>query len=570
MRFIRHVCLTAMALGSGVACDPPPMDTECSENRTCPRTNTGGASSGGASSGGASGSGGALPTGGSGGGGSGQGGTGGAGTGGAQADADAGPTCDETSTPDVEGCLVGNRYAVFVAAGATGGDGSKELPFGTIADGIAGARTKGVSRVIVCNAEYPEKVTLTPDQAGVSLFGGFTCPSDANGWSYTADARPLVNPTTTTALQIDGVTEPLTIQDVDFKAADATEAGASSIAAMVTASDVVLRRVAVTAGKGANGAPGNSGAPGTPGTAPATGTPAADEITGKPAQCNGAQNEAPGGVAISGSSCGSSGGAGGDGLKSTAVAQDGTMGTPSYSPADPVVSDGKGGKGATAGGSPGEIGHNGSRGKNGTPGEQTIPLGTFSTNGYAPAAGKDGTDGSAGQGGGGGGASVGSAVCTGAGGGAGGQGGCGGTHGKGGGGGGASIALWSWDSTVVLDTVTLTSTDGGAGGNGGNSGEGGAGAEGGKGGGDNTGIARGGAGGVGGRGGFGGSGSGGTGGPSFGIVFHGPAVTQQNTSSPTVGNGGVKGAGGSVTGFPGTGKAPDGADGMSAAIYEVP
>src|SRR5262245_16868202 len=121
MRFIRLACLTATAIGYGVACGP--MSTDCNEHKTCPHPdNTGGNSSGGVSTcsvssgGGISGTGGVAPTGGSGGvsGQSGSGGGGGAATGGAQADADAGPTCDETSTPDVEGCLVDNRYAVFV------------------------------------------------------------------------------------------------------------------------------------------------------------------------------------------------------------------------------------------------------------------------------------------------------------------------------------------------------------------------------------------------------------------------------------------------------------------------
>jgi hypothetical protein len=453
----------------------------------------------------------------------------------------------------VEGCLVDDKYAVFVAAGGTG-DGTKDAPFGTIAAGIAAAKSGSKTRVIVCNATYAEKVTITAAQAGVQLYGGFTCPSDANSWAYTADARPLVAPVTGTALQIDGVTEHLSVQDIDFKSADATAAGTSSIAAIVSgSSDVVLKRVAITAGKGADGAAGTPGVVGKPGDEPTA------AMQGSAPACDDTAALA-GGNPSTASTCLSLGGVGGQATRADASA--GGRGLPGGTP--------NGGAGATGVGlaSPGNDGEPGEAGSDGVAGPQGASAGLFTAASFTPATGADGTDGTPGQGGGGGGASKAAGKCTGASGGAGGMGGCGGTHGGAGGGGGASVALLSWDSTVILDTAVLKASAGGNGGVGGSGGGSGAGKNGAAGGDPHnepdTKIGAGGSGKRGGDGGSGGSGSGGTGGPSFAVVFHGNAVTQSDATALTPDKGGAKGAGGKL----GATSADDGFDGVADKTHE--
>jgi hypothetical protein len=468
-------------------------------------------------------------------------------------DASDGASCDETKTPDVEGCLVDDRYAVFVAAGSGDGDGTKASPVGTLAEGLATARANGVSRVIVCNATYVEGLMLAPALGGIGVFGGFTCPGDAGGWVYTAARRPLVKPAEGAALTVSGVAERVTIHDVDFAVADGSdgsdaggsEPGASSIAAIIASSNVLLRRVGIAAGSGAAGA---TGASGTGGKAAAVAT---SKQNGKEPICDGATANLSGGIAAAASECGSAGGAGGG-----AVLNGAGLGGVKGLPGDGA----NGGTAASVAGAafPGGAGKVGAVGAAGELGVASLGIGIFSESGFAPASGTDGADGGTGQGGGGGGASKGAYPCTGSSGGAGGLGGCGGTHGKGGGGGGASVALLSWDSTVTLVDARLTSQSGGAGGDGGFSGAGGAGAAGGGGGAANTTTG----------GGRGGAGSGGSGGPSFAIVFHGAEVTREGDTTLTAGTGGGKGNGGAVTGEPASGVAPSGALGQSAPIYE--
>jgi hypothetical protein len=282
---------------------------------------------------------------------------------------DAAPPCDETSTPDVEGCLVDNRYAVFVAAGSAAGDGTKEAPFGTIGEGVMAAKNRGATRVVVCNATYAEKLSLTQEVAGVNLFGGFTCPSDANGWAYTADERPLVNPTAGTALHVDGVTEAVTLQDIDFKSANATDPGTSSVAAIASGSTVTLKRVAITAGKGANGAKGADGSDVTP-------TPVTNaEQNGAGASCAmDAPFDAFGGNPPDPSTCGSHGGSGGDGQKIDLPGKPGDPGSPA-NPAPPEPDEnGAGGPGAIGSGNAGD-GKAGSRGADGIAGSKAMDSG---------------------------------------------------------------------------------------------------------------------------------------------------------------------------------------------------
>src|SRR5882672_3777480 len=120
----------------------------------------------GAGAAGGSGTGGATGTGGGAGSGAVDGGDGG----------DGAVPCNEKGSPSTEACLVADKYAVFVAAGAVGGTGSKESPLGTITLGLAKAKTSSLTRVIVCNATYAENVTLKAGDGAVGIYGGFSCP----------------------------------------------------------------------------------------------------------------------------------------------------------------------------------------------------------------------------------------------------------------------------------------------------------------------------------------------------------------------------------------------------------
>ncbi|MBK6812489.1 MAG: hypothetical protein IPG81_27100 [Sandaracinaceae bacterium] len=233
-------------------------------------------------------------------------------------------------------------------------------------------------------------------------------------------------------------------------------------------------------------------------------------------------------------------------------------------------------------------GSNGAAGADGAAGPQGAAgaAGSFDATGYVPsAAGAGGTGvGGAGGAGGGGGAAFMCAdegvhngtpnnydelwiVMTGGAGGGGGAGGCAGVGGAPGSGGGASIAIFGWESTVILVRVTATAGTAGQGGAGQAGQVGGHGANGAAGRspfnddlgfGDTTpsvsawengnaerwcvGGTIGGNGGRGGKGGDGGGGGGGAGGDSFGIVL--PAPRASATTDDLTSTGGTAGLGG--------------------------
>ena len=148
------------------------------------------------------------------------------------------------------------------------------------------------------------------------------------------------------------------------------------------------------------------------------------------------------------------------------------------------------------------------------------------------------------------------------------MGGCGGDGGGGGIGGGASVALLSWQSSVLLAGCTLTARRGGAGGRGGNAHVGGIGQRGGMGGESdrdkNVGV--GGDGGDGGNGGNGGDGAGGSGGPSIALYWAGTMPIQMGDYHLNIDDGGKPGQGGRF-GPISTTWAPDGQPGIAEAIF---
>jgi hypothetical protein len=542
----------AFAVGGLLACSDD-FSSDCENTATCDPP----ADSGADGNGGSGGQGGSAAGGGSGGRGGATGGTSGNGNGGDAGGGGDGGSCDASKSPSEDACVIDERYGVFVSPSGDDAtaDGTKDNPFGTLGKGLSAAKAAG-KRVYACadGGSYAENIGATPD--GLEVFGGFACES----WSDSSTAKARIQSPDPVAWKATGLSTGLRVEDFEVVAANATRLGSSSFAMVVSDSqDVVLRRVKLVAGDGANGAPGENGAVGEDGQEAGEGQAGKDACTAAP---TGSQL---GGGWPSASACGSEGGAGGTAFKSvTTAGGNGNPGQPQTNVTPPGINNG--GSGALSAALPGTSGTQGSPGNPGSSGTAAAEVGLFSATGYAPADGKPGHDGFPGQGGGGGGASVGNGTCVGASGGAGGMGGCGGTKGTGGGGGGASVALMAWNSAVTLDSAELVAGNGGDGAKGGDSGRGGAGKRGGSGG-AGAGLAAGGSGGDGGSGGPGGSGSGGTGGPSIALVYSGTAPSKLGQTNLVAGDGGAKGAGGSVQ-VVAINKAPDGSPGMASQEYE--
>ncbi|MFZ5895836.1 MAG: hypothetical protein ACOY0T_32565 [Myxococcota bacterium] len=474
-----------------------------------------------------------------------------------------GGACSTGESPASAACTVIEALGVFVSPRGSDskGKGSREAPFATLAKAISEAR-KQSKRVYACSTAgaFSESLLLDASFDQTELYGGFDCVD----WTYSADKPTQVQSPTARAL-IAVELSSLVVEDFTFSAADATEPGDSSAAAwIVNSKGVVLRRVSLTAGNGADGAsgigthePAPRGADGNPGVAAC--------------QVSKAPNE--GGASVT-TSCDepteSVGGNGGDGGTDNKSGGNG-------SPGEPIAMGSRGqagygqtlattwncGVGPSLGG--GQVGSDGV-GQPAAPGGMTSASnqGTLTADRFIGVAGQDGANGAPGQGGGGGGGAIAPLSCgstlprTGASGGGGGGGGCGGKGGRGGGAGGGSFALVSFHSNITLEGGVLTAQHGGNGGKGGFGQPGGAGGLGGLPGDGSSGSQPGCAGAAGGKGGDGGHGGGGAGGPSAAIVFSGWQPTKIGTllkSSRTLSSGGEDGAGsgkGSGMGSPGT------------------
>ncbi|MCL2779321.1 MAG: hypothetical protein FWD73_15105 [Polyangiaceae bacterium] len=459
------------------------------------------------------------------------------------------PICDPSADPS---CLKSEK-GIFVNGdtGVDSNDGSKLSPVATISQGIILAKSQLKSNVYVCASAEPYAEAVRLDTAGISLFGGFACGSS---WEEVDTTQiPRVAPATNSGypLQVGYANAPIIISDLEFDAPNATTSGASSIAIFVTNSTqgITFRRVIATAGNGANGANGA-------GLTSNYFSHTKGALDGAKA----ADGSGPGAAAkdcpcVDGSK--STGGAGGNG----GGAGDITRGDPGSAlwltadgpatwPTDDPPTTGIGGSGYTedalcnynVSGGPNK-GHNTGADAD-EPGavspDMTSP-GTLDVNGWTPTAGPAGSNGNPGQGGGGGGGGSSGGGASGA------CGGCGGAGGNGGQGGGGSIAIASFNSSITLDTCTLTV---------GNGGDGGSGVVGEAGAGGGDGLANDGnnsigcIGGNGGAGSSGGGGGGGAAGISVGIVFSGPEpqiedATPDNPTVITIGSAGNPGNGAS-------------------------
>jgi len=473
-----------------------------------------------------------------------------AGSGGAPA-----PACDSSLSPDADPCVISDEFGIFVApmADENGADGTQAHPYATLTSALASVVK--IKHVYVCAADYEEPGTLEiPDR--VSIYGGFTC--EGGTWKYDSPLPAHLLPASPIGATITEAKVGVLVQDVRIDAQNAAEdgTGASSFGMMISGSqNVVLKRVEIRAGKGGKGKTGADG------TSIPESIASGDAQKGKAAECGTSTTLLDGGIAV-GVQCTSQGGKGGDGTKGSQATsdRDGKTGFPGVP------------NGITASQTLNESGGEGKPGKSGVPGmlgAAAPSAGTFTASGYVVANGGDGMGGQPGQGGGGGASSFAPAACVGASGGAGGMGGCGGTPGTGGGGGGASVAVFSWNSSLSIDACNFTARDGGAGGKGGKGREGGLGQTGGIGGAGNATnkVGDGGTGGKGGNGGNGGSGAGGTGGPSIALVWNGTKpVLKDNPSLQFAEKAALGGLGGQL-GLDTADKAPDGSVGSTQDIF---
>ncbi|WP_437648197.1 PGRS family protein [Sorangium sp. So ce362] len=456
----------------------------------------------------------------------------------------AGGGTPEECVPSEAKASVSDSCGVFVSAsGNDDGAGTKAEPVKTLSKAIALA-AKQESAVYACAEEFKEAAEIP---AGVSIFGGLDC---ANGWRWDGEEKKTTVAPTEEAIALKVMRGEGTarIEDVSVRAADAQEAGASSIAVLVDGAEAELVRCELIAGNGADGAEGEDAPSEVPAQASAgnAGTDACSDL-----DTSGAPDETlPGGAQVE-SVCGgdalSIGGEGGAGRVNNGgggqVGEPGALGAAGSG--EPAAGDW-----SCAAGGTGQGGDNGPAGDSGL---AASDLGALSSSGYAGVSGGAGKAGKPGQGGGGGGgAKGGAAICAGgmrgagASGGSGGPGGCGGLPGQGGGAGGASIALASVEGKVTLTDCVLKAGNGGKGGAGGDLQPGGLGGLGGVGGTGMGGSKAACDGGKGGQGGNGGPGGGGLGGPSLAIAYRGEAVKQEGQTMLMPGTAGGGGPGGSA------------------------
>jgi hypothetical protein len=445
------------------------------------------------------------------------------------------PACDPTADPKDAPCAVDETYGVFVASSGTDdASGSKTEPLRTLAQGIALAARSGRSRVFVCQGRYSESVSLGGSPGDISLYGGLDC---VQGWLWTGGPVQVTAQGPHSALRVDATTAAVTIEDVSFTAPDAvgqdgSGSGLSSIAAWISGATVTLRRVALIAGKGGDGATGADGlsTPNYPVDQP-TAPAGAAYIYAPPALGAGGTNTC---LLLPGASSqgGAGGGPGGGAMLAGYPGSPGSVAPAAVLSGASSVYDGAGGLASPLGCGLGDPGANGSAGP---AGQMAMTFGVLTQSGWNPSPGGLGGFGQPGQGGGGGAGEPYFSMGATFGGGGGGAGGCGGTGGGGGRGGGASFALVSIQSAVSLFASTLITADGGQGGLGG-AGQpaqaGGMGAQGACGGG------------AGGNGAGGSGGGGGTGGVSVTIAYRGTLPVYDADTSITFGDPGTEGPGG--------------------------
>ncbi|HWO21548.1 MAG TPA: hypothetical protein VNO30_22420, partial [Kofleriaceae bacterium] len=281
--------------------------------------------------------------------------------------------------------------AIFVAQGgvnsaACGMDYND--PCQTIAFAIQRAVAAGRPHVYVQNGMYSGGLTMVN---GISVFGGYNFNWRRNAYSMAGHTVTITGGIPT--VRFDAITQPTWLDNVIVRSANAGTTGGSSIAVLVTGSQMVqLRGVLVEPGNGGPGMDGTDGAVGANGGSGGQGNPGCESSTNVGCSSCG---RPPGGVGGA-SACGRSGGTGGAPGRGSSLGGpgfEGEIGTPA-------------GAGAGCGGNAncdGQPGFNGAAGTGGANGAGGAAMGTFGGTMYSPANGSTGTSGTHGNGGSGGG-----------------------------------------------------------------------------------------------------------------------------------------------------------------------
>ena len=522
---------------------------------------------------------------------------------------------DEPDTFDVfpvPGAVYGDRdcdgidgdleTALFVSAGALGGDGSLGSPFGTVQEAVDAYDADLHAHVLVASGTYPERIVL---QDGVKLYGGYSpdfgqrdillFPTVLGGPAPDFSAPFTPGTIFGQVIISHTVVSGFTILGYDVPSGVAAQGQPSHAIYLVnSANSLRILNNHIVAGQGGAGANGVNGDAGQNGGSGAAGLHSA-ECGSK--NCSGFSQD--GGAGGTNGSCGASTGCPGmesEGAESTQTKDDppagctypngGTdatyQGGASYlCKYDCTVNGNMVGSGGADGGS-------GSAGSGGVGCD--LQWGTIQGTDWSAGAASSATDGTAGSGGQGGAAGAGinnnknCGACNvgncvgdlGGTGGGGGAGGCGGTGGQPGlsGGGSFGVFITSGVSGTWPDLTAnrILRGYGGGGGVGGNGGSGGKGGQGGAGGGAGwpawcAGI--GGPGGRGGDGGGGGGGGGGCGGPSVAVAVIGGPTASYVTENAFMDVGDDKGGSGGAGGLSIVGAAAgeDGADGGDASVW---
>ena len=359
------------------------------------------------------------------------------------------PNTDEPLNAATDPCILTETFGVFVKPVAPGSDtstcGSRTSPCQTIGYAMDQAVKAGLKRVYACGSAgsyATENLSVGSSRAGLTVYGGLDCSTSPSTWAYNVADKAAMAPPTGYALQVSAA---VTFEDFSFTSANATVAGASSIAVFASnASGVVLTRCNISAGTGMAGQSQSALAQAAP--AP-IGTPGGASVS--------AGGTGAGGGPMANPACPTSiGGAGGSAIATELDGRSGQVGANNAgtSLACNTPPSGTGGGVGTSATTPGSAGSGAST------------TATISSTGLTPTGGLPGGSGTPGQGGGGGGVQA--AILGAGGGGGGGAGGCGGAGGLAGAGGGSSVALLIFDSSVTLATCTLTAAAAGPGGNG--------------------------------------------------------------------------------------------------------
>jgi hypothetical protein len=432
--------------------------------------------------------------------------------------------------------------AIFVSPlGKDTNPGTKGSPKRQIDAAVAAASAKGVY-VLAAAGTYARVDAAT----GVNIFGGY----DGGDWSRRSATLTTLIAGAPEGLRASNVRN-IVLQQLSIRG---NNAGASAYGIRaVNGASLKLQRVTVTGGDGAAGDPGANGAVGGDGDA---------GQAGQTGNCDGSiVGDSNNGGAGGDSPQGRHGGRGGEGGDDGTSGKSGSLGLFG-------IPAGAGGKASAPGGDGGngQNGTNGAAGGRAGGGSSSTARAGATWLGANGGFGSPGAPGNGGGGGGGGGGQTGVFVIDGDGngGGGGGGGGAGGRSGDGGGFGGGSFGIYLFNSTVVVESGSVSTGNGGSGGRGGNGGGGGRGGTGGLG--ADECIAEAGEGGNGGRGGTGGTGGGGgggAGGPSIGVMKVGTSaatLTGPQIAVGTRGSAGLSGAGGS-------GSATPAQAGLEQAIY---